>query len=52
VIENAGNEAVAWPSVTLITMLLKLPTFDDDGVPDSRPVLVLNVAQLGRPVIE
>ena len=40
--------AVAWPSLTLITMFPKVPTFAPAGVPRSRPVLVLNVAQLGR----
>jgi hypothetical protein len=39
---------VACPSLTPITILLKVPTFELVGVPDSRPVLALNVAQLGR----
>ena len=45
-IVNAGSEALAAPSLTLITMLAKLPAAV--GVPASRPVVVLNVAQLGR----
>jgi hypothetical protein len=47
-IENAGSVAADCPSLTLITMLPKLPTLPLVGVPASRPVLVLNVAQLGR----
>ena len=46
-IENAGSCAVAWPSLALMTMLLNVPTLLDVGVPWSRPVVVLNVAQLG-----
>jgi len=45
-IENAGSCAEAFPSLTLITMLLKVATFA--GVPCRRPELVLNVAQDGR----
>jgi hypothetical protein len=45
-IANAGNEALADPSLTLIAMLAKLPAAV--GVPASRPVVVLNAAQLGR----
>jgi hypothetical protein len=45
VIVNAGSEALAEPSLTLITMLVKVPTLL--GVPESRPVVVLNTAQLG-----
>jgi hypothetical protein len=43
---NAGRLADAWPSLTLITMLAWLPVLV--GVPARRPVLVLNVAQVGR----
>jgi len=46
VIPKAGSEAPAAPSLTPITMLEKLPV--DVGVPVSRPVLELKVAQLGR----
>src|SRR5688572_16831966 len=48
VIVKAGNEALAAPSLTLIEMLANVPTFALVGVPLSRPVVVLNVAQLGR----
>ncbi len=46
VIPNAASDALAWPSVTLIVMPLKVPT--PDAVPSSRPVVVLNVAHEGR----
>ena len=45
--ENAGNCAVRLPSLTLIAMLLVVPTLLAVGVPCSRPVVVLNVVQLG-----
>ena len=48
VIVNAGSEALAEPSLTPIAMLENAPTFAAPGVPDSCPVVVLNVAQLGR----
>ena len=48
VIVNAGSCAVACPSLTRIAMLLYVPTWLAVGVPCSRPVVVLNVAQLGR----
>src|SRR5262245_30173685 len=48
VIVNAGIEALAEPSLTLIAMFANVPTFVVPGVPVSRPVAVLNVAQLGR----
>src|SRR5436190_21110588 len=44
-IENAGNDAVACPSLTLIAMLADVPAAV--GVPWSCPVVVLNVAQVG-----
>src|SRR5687767_6917653 len=47
-----GSEVVAMPSVTEMMMLDVLPTLDEVGVPESRPVEVLNVAQLGRFWIE
>jgi hypothetical protein len=47
-IENAGSDAVARPSLTVMTMLLEVPTFALVGVPLKRPVEVLKVAQLGR----
>ena len=52
VIVNAGNDAVAVPSLTLIVMFVYVPTFAAVGVPSSRPVLVLNVAHAGRFAIE
>ena len=47
VIENAGSNVVAFPSVTLIVTLVDVPTFPAAGVPCSRPVVVLNVAHKG-----
>src|SRR5258706_4307152 len=52
VIENAGNGVEALPSLTLITMLLNVPMLLAPGVPCSKPVLVLNVAHVGRLAIE
>jgi hypothetical protein len=51
-IENAGIEAVLEPSVTEILMFVNDPVVPAGGVPDSRPVLVSNAAQLGLPAIE
>ena len=51
-IENAGSCAVAFPSLTQITMLLNVPTLLAVGVPCFRAVVVLNVAHEGAPVIE
>jgi hypothetical protein len=48
-IENAARDAEACPSLTLIAMLANVPAAV--GVPDSRPVLPLNVAQAGRLVM-
>ena len=45
---NAGSEALARPSLTLMTMLLNAPTFALVGVPLRRPVAVSKLAQLGR----
>jgi hypothetical protein len=44
---GASDTPAASPSLTLMTMPLNVPTFWLVGVPDSRPVPVLNVAQLG-----
>src|SRR6185295_1512446 len=52
VIANAGNGVDALPSLTLMTMLLNVPILLAPGVPCSKPVLVLNVAQVGRFAIE
>ena len=51
VIANDGSDVVARPSVTLMTMPDVVPTFAVVGVPLSRPVVVLNVAQVGMPVM-
>src|SRR5690242_6156420 len=51
-IENAGNCAVAWPSLTPIAMLSYVRTSLADGVPCNSPVDVLNVAHEGMLVIE
>ena len=48
VIENAGNDTLVRPSLTLIVMLENVPALEAFGVPDKRPVLVLNDAQAGR----
>ena len=42
----------SWPSLALMTMFEYVATFAVEGVPDSRPVDVLNVAQEGRFAIE
>ena len=52
VMVNAGSEAVALPSVTEITMPGYVPTCNAAGVPESWPLVVLNVAQAGLPEIE
>ena len=46
-IEKAGKLTVLLPSVVLITMLEYVPTCELEGVPLSRPVLLLKLAQLG-----
>jgi hypothetical protein len=46
-IENAGSDFVAMPSLTLMTMFAYDPTWDEDGVPLKVPVELLNVAQPG-----
>src|SRR5690606_37370290 len=48
VIEKAGREAVALPSLTVMRMFECVPTCPDPGVPCSRPVDVLNVSHDGR----
>jgi len=44
---NGGSEAVAFPSLTVMTMLVYVPTFAVAGVPVKAPEVVLNAAQLG-----
>ena len=44
---NAGRDADSTPSDTVMRTPLYVPTWDDVGVPLSRPVLVLNVAHEG-----
>ena len=51
-IENAGNDAVLLPSLTLITMFEYVPTLLLVGRPLSVPVEVLKLAHEGRFVIE
>ena len=46
-IENAGSDALALPSLTLITMPEVVPTFDAVGVPLKLPVAMLNAAHAG-----
>ena len=46
--ENAGKETVVLPSLTRIVMFEYVPALDAFGVPDKRPVLVLNEAHVGR----
>ena len=46
-IANAGSEADRLPSLTLIPMFEYVPVCALLGVPDSLPVVVLNVAQAG-----
>ena len=49
---NAGSDAVALPSLTLITMLEKVPTSLMAGLPVSCPVDALKVAHDGGWLIE
>jgi hypothetical protein len=46
-IENAAKDVVALPSLTRIVMFENVPTFELVGVPDKRPVEVLNAAHAG-----
>lgn len=46
-IAKAGSDLVAMPSLTLMTIFEYVPTCDEDGVPVSLPVLLLNEAQAG-----
>jgi tRNA A37 threonylcarbamoyladenosine synthetase subunit TsaC/SUA5/YrdC len=49
---NAGSEALAVPSATVITIPEVVPASLTAGVPDNWPVLVLKVAQAGACAIE
>ena len=49
---NGASDALATPSLTLITMFAKLPTLAAVGVPASMPVAVLKLAHPGLPEIE
>ena len=50
VIENAGNVALDFPSVTVIRMFLHVPACG--ALPFNRPEYTLNCAQLGLLAIE
>jgi hypothetical protein len=52
VIEKLGSEALLVPSLTEITMFEVVPALASCGVPESWPVLVLRLAQVGLPEIE
>jgi hypothetical protein len=49
---KAASAVVIRPSLTLITILLDVPTLLALGVPCNRPVVVLNVAHAGALLIE
>src|SRR5580700_8924429 len=49
---NGASDAAAEPSLTLITMLLNVPTLALDGVPESLPELLLKLAHDGRLLTE
>ncbi len=51
-IENAGSDALACPSLTLITILPKVPIELLGAVPVRRPLDALKEAHAGSPVIE
>lgn len=44
---NGASLAEVLPLLALITMSLSVPTFADDGLPVSEPVVLLKVAQAG-----
>ena len=52
VILKGVSEALAIPSLTLITMPEAVPTFAAEGVPASCPVELLKLAHTGLPEIE
>ena len=47
-IEKAGRDVATLPSLTVIAMPGKLAALPTGGVPASRPLLVLKLAQAGR----
>ena len=47
-IENAGSDAEAVPSLTVITMPEYVPTLAALGVPERVPLVLLKVSQAGR----
>ncbi|HEV7136830.1 MAG TPA: hypothetical protein VGN43_09370 [Steroidobacteraceae bacterium] len=47
VMVNAGNAAELAEVPASISILLSVPTFEADGVPESEPVVVLKSAQAG-----
>ena len=47
VIEKVGREAVKAPSVAVMLIFAKVPTFELLGVPESCPVAMLKVAHAG-----
>ncbi len=49
-IRNAGRDALAFPSDTLITISAVIPASAWAGVPDIKPVCGLIVAHTGSPV--
>jgi hypothetical protein len=49
-IEKGGSEAVAFPSVTVITMAAVVPTSDGEGVPEIAPLDRFRFAHPGSPV--
>jgi hypothetical protein len=49
---KAAKDAVALPSVAVMTMLPVVPTWLLVGVPEIWPVLELKLAQLGKPLAE
>ncbi len=52
VIENGGSDAMLDPSLTLIEIPGSVPTLAALGVPDSWPLVLSNVAQVGLAAIE
>lgn len=46
-IENGASDEVETPSLTLITMFVKVPMLAEVGAPASVPVVALKLAQAG-----